>query len=100
MPITNLVDELILVFTFECAKPVVICTKFEDNQSAISVAKAPSIPPCAKHTTLEYYHFRPHAQQGLADAQCARSEDQIPDAFNKPLVSKTFSCLRCELMGW
>ena len=62
IPLINLINELLPVLHLNSITPIVKCKVFEDNQSTIAVAKAPSMLPRTKHIGLKYHHFRQFVQ--------------------------------------
>ena len=76
------------------------CTVFEDNQSTITVAKAPSMLPRTKYIGLKYHHFRQHVQQGIITIQYVPTNEQLADMFTKPLPAPSFTYLQHRVLGW
>ena len=99
MLLINMVNELIPALEIEHIQSLVKCTAFEDNQSTIAAAKAPSMLPRTTYISLKYHHFRQCVQQRLIDIECVRSENQTADMFTKPLTSSSFLLFRYRLMG-
>ena len=100
MVLINLVNELAEVLDFQLDAPKLKYTLFEDSQSAIEVAKSPTMLPRTKHISLKHYHFRQHGQDGSMSIQHAPAEHQIGDTFTKPLPSSSIRHLRQKIMGW
>ena len=99
IPLVNLMNELMLHFDFQYIQPTMKCMVYENNQSTIAVAKAPSMLPRTKHIRLKYYHFRQAIQQGLIAIEYVSTTEQIVDIFTKPLPAPSFTYLRHKLLG-
>jgi len=99
IPIMNLMREISDYLTIKYEKPIISCKVFEDNESAIKVAKAPIMTPRTKHIALEYHHFRDYITKGLIEILPIRSKDQNADILTKPLGKQAFEILREKLLG-
>ena len=100
IPLMNLMNELLPTLDVPYIKPILKCKVFEDNQSTITLAKAPSMLPRTKHISLKYYHFYQFVLNGSIDIKYIRIENQVENIFTKPLLSASFTYLRHKLMGW
>ena len=100
IPLINLMNELIPAIDFDYIKPIIKCSVFEDNQSTIAIAKAPSMLPRTKYISLEYHHFRQFVLNGTIDIQYVNTTEQIGDMFAKPLSPSSFTYLQHKLMKW
>ena len=100
IPLVNLLNELILKLNLLYIKPILLCAVYEDNQSTIAVAKAPSMLLRTKHIGLKHHHFRQHVTQGLIDVKHVNTSEQLGDIFTKPLPAPAFIYLRHKLLGW
>ena len=58
IPMMKHIEQLEKTLNIESKRPSVKCKVFEDNNSAIELAKAPKIHTCTKHIALKYHHFR------------------------------------------
>ena len=100
IPFMNLMQETQDLFEIKHDKPIFHCTVWEDNESAIKVAKSPKFTPRTKHIAIKYHHFRRYVTDGTIDIRSIDTKDQIADMLTKPLSGKDF-CFLCRLlMGW
>ena len=72
-------------------KPIIL---FEDNQSAIYIAKNPQFHGRTKHIEIKYHFTREQVKKGIIDLQYCRTEDMIADMFTKALLKEKFIKLR------
>ena len=100
IPLVNLMNKLLSTMDINHIQSIMKCRVYKDNQSTITIAKAPSMLPRTKHIRLKYHHFRQFVKQGLITLQYVSSEEQIGDMFTKPLPPSSFTYLRYKLMGW
>ena len=97
--VMNLVKEIAKIVELPKITPALKCTAFEDNESAIKVAKAPTLTPRTKHIALEMHHFRAYVATGLIDIESIDTLQQIADILTKPLGEQQFLYLRKLMMG-
>ena len=100
MSLVNLMNELMPSLNINYIKPTMKCKVYEDNQSTIAIAKAPSMLPRTKHIGLKYHHFRQFVLNGLIDIEYVTTDEKVGDIFTKPLPPSAFAYLRHKLMGW
>ena len=100
IPFMNLMQETQDLFEIKHDKPIFHCTVWEDNESAIKVAKSPKFTPRTKHIAIKYHHFRRYVTDGTIDIRSIDTKNQIADMLTKPLSEKGFCFLRRLLMGW
>jgi hypothetical protein len=81
-------------------QPTVKCTVFEDNSSALELAKAPKMRLRTKHIVIKYHHFRSKVDSGEVDIKRVDTKNQIADIFTKGLPRFDFEQLRLMLLGW
>ena len=93
-------EQLEKTLNIESKRPSVKCKVFEDNNSAIKLAKAPKIRPRTKHIDLKYYHFREYVRKGLIKIDPIDTLTQVADIFRKALPFPIFNYLRENMMGW
>ena len=72
-------------------KPMVI---FEDNQSAISLAKNPKFHGRSKHIAIKYHFIREQVNSGKIELRYCKTSDMIADFLTKGLNREQFEKLR------
>ena len=80
--------------------PTVVCTLFEDNSGALTLAKAPAMRPRTKHINVKYHHFRLQVANGSILIEATPSEDQLADFLTKQSTPELFRAHRKLIMGW
>ena len=75
----------------DVCEPTVI---FEDNQSAICMAKNPQLHGRAKHIGIKYHFIREQVSNNTIKLRYCRTEDMIADIFTKGLSQEKFVKLR------
>ena len=80
-----------LQFQKEPSKPALI---YEDNQSAICMAKNPQFHGRSKHIAIKYHFIRDETKKGTIDVQYCRTDDMIADILTKGLYAERFEKLR------
>jgi hypothetical protein len=80
--------------------PEVLCTLFEDNSGALTLAKAPAMRPRTKHINTKYHHFRTHVASGEISIKYVPSDDQCADMLTKPNPVEDLRRHRKRVMGW
>ena len=68
-----------------CDAVNVYCHCFEDNSSALELARLPKMNPCTKHINICYHYFREYVRQGEIKIYDINNNDQIADMLTKPL---------------
>ncbi len=71
---------------------------FEDNQSAIFMAKNPQYHGRAKHIDIKYHFIRDQIANGVIDLKYCNTDDMVADMFTKGLSGEQFKKLR-QLAG-
>jgi hypothetical protein len=66
-------------------KPYIYCKVFEDNSSALELARLPKLCPCTKHINKCYHHFCKQVRNGLINIFPVGTKNQIVDALTKAL---------------
>ena len=79
----------------ETSKPAVI---YQDNKSAICMAKNPQFHGRSKHIAIKYHFIRDETKNGTIDVQYCRTEDMVADMLTKGLYAERFVKLR-EMAG-
>ena len=74
-------------------------TIFEDNKSAICLAKNPQYHGRAKHIDIKHHFIRQRVQDGDIKLEICKSEDMVADMLTKGLNFYQFAKLR-EMGGW
>ena len=67
---------------------------YEDNQSAICMAKNPKFHGRAKHIDLRYHFIRELVENKTIEIKYCSTENMIADIFTKGLPSEKFCKLR------
>ena len=67
---------------------------YEDNQSAICLAKNPQFHGRTKHIEIKYHFIRDHVEKGIIKLTYCRSEEMIADILTKGLPVQQFVKLR------
>uniref|UniRef100_A0A1Y1LCN3 Endonuclease n=1 Tax=Photinus pyralis TaxID=7054 RepID=A0A1Y1LCN3_PHOPY len=83
-----------LIADFKCGlsnKPIEI---FEDNQSAIKIAKNSESHSRLKHVDIRYHFVKDKVAEGLIKLSYIKTEDQAADMFTKPLGKELFCKFR------
>ena len=76
-------------------------TMFEDNNGALSIAKAKRINPRTKHIATQYHWFWDQTGPGTGiELEKIDTTIQWADMFTKPLERNTFEAIRRLVMGW
>ena len=88
-------QELLSSMKETIVKPATI---FEDNKSAICLAKNPQYHGRAKHIDIKHHFIRQRVQDGDIKLEFCKSEDMIADMLTKGLSSYQFAKLR-EMAG-
>jgi hypothetical protein len=100
IPIIRLIQEMKRYnYHAAVAIPTVLCTLFEDNSGALTLAKAPAMRPRTKHINLKYHHFRTHVAAGIIDLKAIRSQDQPANILTKPMTESIFVSSNHHGMG-
>lgn len=71
---------------------------FEDNQSAICMAKNPQFHGRAKHIDIKHHFVREQIASGAVELKYCKTEDMIADMLTKGLSQAKFTKLR-EMAG-
>ena len=59
--------------------PKVHCTVFEDNSSALELARLPKIHPKTKHINQSFHHFREYMERQEVKIQSTPTDEQLAD---------------------
>ena len=79
-----------LDFEFQEQEPTLI---FEDNQSAIALAKNPVHHARSKHIDIQYHFIRDKVETGEIELRYTPTTEMIADAMTKPLARPQFEQL-------
>jgi hypothetical protein len=100
IPVMNLIQEICKKgFEVVCTEPYVYCKVFEDNSSALELARLPKLRPRTKHINICYHHFCEHVCKGLIKIFPIDTKDQIADALIKALAQNDFQRHRHYMCG-
>ena len=80
------------------SKPEEATKIYEDNQSAICLAKNPQFHGRAKHIGIKYHYIREQVENGNVELSYCRTEEMVADALTKGLSRGQFRKLR-EMLG-
>ena len=100
IPLINILGEVKRYFTVIDDLPEIHCKLFEDNKSALALAKAPQMNPRAKYISLKYHHFRSYVANKLVTILPIATDEQTADIFTKVLPDTKFFHLRKKLCGY
>ena len=67
---------------------------YEDNQSAISMARNPQFHGRTKHIGIKYHYIREQVNNRRVELKYCRTEDMIADVLTKGLSRERFERLR------
>ena len=67
---------------------------YEDNQSALSLAKNPQFHGRAKHIDIQHHFVRDQVASGVVELKYCRTEDMVADILTKGLCRINFEKLR------
>ena len=67
---------------------------FEDNQSAICMAKKPQYHGRSKHIGIKYHYIRDQVKDGHIELKYCQTEEMIADMLTKGLYRDRFEKLR------
>ena len=100
IPLINILGEVKRYFKVIDDLPEIHCKLFEDNKSALALAKAPQMNPRTKYISLKYHHFRSYVSNKLVTILPISTEEQTADIFTKVLPDNKFFYLRKKLCGY
>ncbi len=86
-------------FQVICTKPYVYCKVFEDNSSALELARLPKLCPRTEHINVCYHHFREHVRNRLIKIFPVGTKNQIADTLTKAFPQNVFQQHRCYMCG-
>ena len=69
-------------------------TIYEDNQSAICIAKNPQFHGRVKHIGIKYHFIREQVNAGSVKLEYCHTEDIVADIFTKGLTQEKFEKIR------
>uniref|UniRef100_A0A1X7VSJ3 Reverse transcriptase Ty1/copia-type domain-containing protein n=1 Tax=Amphimedon queenslandica TaxID=400682 RepID=A0A1X7VSJ3_AMPQE len=69
-------------------------TIYEDNQSAICLARNPQFHGRSKHIAIKYHYIRDQVKDGTVDLKNCKTEEMLADIFTKELSGEKFEFLR------
>ena len=75
-------------------EPVSATVIFEDNQSAICIAKNPQFHGRSKHIAIKYHFIRDQVENNNVELRYCRTNDMIADMLTKGLNGEQFAKLR------
>ena len=84
-------QQLLSGLTKQPAKSMII---YEDNQSAISMAKNPNFHGKSKHIAIKYHFVRVQVSNGTIELKYCKTNNMIADIMTKGLTGECFEKLR------
>ena len=69
-------------------------TTYEDNQSAISMAKNPQFHGRTKHISIKYHFIREQVEKKAVELKYCPREEMVADMLTKGLAKEQFQKLR------
>jgi hypothetical protein len=102
-PTRQLLSEVATKMKLEGRETVAInkSTVFEDNNGAISTAKAVKMTPRTKHIAVKYFFFKSHIGEGTG-IESIKADTLLQKAaiFTKGMAPEKFVTMRKLLCGW
>ncbi len=98
LPLTNLMKEINVIFSFHLLLLKFVIKVWEDDQSCIATANNPKFSSQTKHIAIKYHHFCKHVitqlnPNGFIQIDYCSTDDQIADLFMKTQLQQI-------LLGW
>jgi hypothetical protein len=75
--------ELLNLVGLDMSKPIIL---FNDNQSAISLARNPVQHSRTKHISIRYHFLRDHIERGDICFEYCPTQENVADVFTKALA--------------
>ncbi len=88
-----------LDFKVICTESYSYCKVFEDNLSALELARLSKLRPRTKYINVCYHHFCKIVCKGLIKIFPIDTKDQIADALTKALAQNDFHHHPCYMCG-
>ena len=85
IPFIQLMKEISTMFGLLTRKPVFNCKVREDNDSCMTVAKAPKFTIRTKHIAIKYPHFRSFVSDDTIVINPIATSEQLADMLTKSL---------------
>ncbi len=100
IPIMRLVEEMAAMgYPVGSTRPKILCTAFQDNSGALTLAKLPAMRPRTKYLNCKYHHFRSFVPDKI-DIDYCNTDDMMADTLTKPNPAMTLQKHRKSIMGW
>ena len=80
--------------------PKFIVVFFEDDSSAVEMARIHKFCPWTKHVNTKLHHFRSYVERGEVSIHAIKTTQQVADYLTKPLNAEQLRKLRAMVMGW
>ena len=95
LPLTNLMKEINVIFSFHLLLLKFVIKVWEDDQSCIATANNPKFSSQTKHIAIKYHHFCKHVitqlnPNGFIQIDYCSTDNQIADLFTKPVHDDIF----------
>ena len=69
-------------------------TLYEDNKSAVCLAKNPQFHGRSKHIDIRYHFIRDESKKGTIEVKYCKTEDMVADMLTKALYRLKFENFR------
>ena len=76
------------------------CRVFEDNSSALEMAKVYKFRPRTKHLNVKLHHFQTYVESGEISIHKLDTKEQLADYLMKPLNFEMLQHLQKLVLGW
>ena len=100
IPLINILGKVKRHFKVVDDLPKIKWKLFEDNKSALALAKYPKMNPRTKYILLKYHNFRSYVSNKLVTILLIAMEEQTAGIFTKVLLDSKFFHLRKKICGY
>ncbi len=87
-------------FDMVSTQPMVHCRVFEDNSSALEIAKVPKMHLHTKHINIKFHHFWDYVECSEIMLHAINTHNQPADMLTKPLAALTLAQHHATIMSW
>ncbi len=105
IPMTNLMQEMNVIFPLHLPQPKFVLKVQENNQSCTAMTNNPKFIPRTKHIAIKYHHFCKHVKtyanpDGFNKIEYCSTDDQVADIFTKPVRDDILFKLWLKMLNW